>query len=419
MEKKCILKKILSLLIVSSLVVLILPAVSSCTPELTFGDVTVCEEIDSETSAPVNPKNDFEIEVKKICAAIEISGVNAEDNWNFKWKNKDTGEIIADLGDKYSKEEEGYLEGFCSSELVPKGEENIIAEPGNYVIEFYHNGELKGSADLKIKTPEVKIIDVTLANEVSESYEPVNPTEQFNPTDIFHACVKMNYMIEGNVLNAKWYSDEDQLLDETQFDITENYYGPSYIDFSFPNENLWPSGDYRVEIYLNKSLNGKYDFEVVEAEVAFGNEYASDEYKFSINYPDGWAATEGEIDNGIQIDFSPASDDMNIGMSMIISNEEYSKDQSSELADEISGEVTSSNNWQQVNKTESDLQLGEVSYNEVFYEYEDSENNSWGMALSFIAQNNKLYLFMGLADADSGDLAEVVYYGMLETLTFK
>jgi len=138
MAKKYILKKILSLLIVFSLVVFILPAVSSCTPELTFGDVTICEKIDSETSAPVNPKDEFEIEAKKICAAIEISGVNAEDNWNFKWKNKDTGEIIADLGGKYSKEEEeGYLEGFCSSELVPKEEGYIIAEPGNYIVEFH------------------------------------------------------------------------------------------------------------------------------------------------------------------------------------------------------------------------------------------------------------------------------------------
>jgi len=212
---------------------------------------------------------------------------------------------------------------------------------------------------------------------------------------------------------------EDRLINENRYDISENYYEPGYVTFNIFNEDPWPPGNYSVEIYLNKALHGKYDFEVIKAEVVFENIYENDEYMFSMHYPDDWEYEEAEIDDGVRVDFLPPREEINIIISVMLLDEKYSGDQILKLADKISDEASSSNNWKQVDKVEKNKQLGEISYNEVSYKYTDNKEDGWVMTLSFITQNNKLYLFMGLTDAESEDLAEEIYYGMLDTLTFK
>jgi len=88
-------------------------------------------------------------------------------------------------------------------------------------VAFYHNDELKGSAVFKIKVPETKIIEVILANEVSEEMEPARTANQFNHLDVIYACVKLNYLIEGNTLDSKWYFEEERLINENRYDISE------------------------------------------------------------------------------------------------------------------------------------------------------------------------------------------------------
>jgi len=419
MAKGYIFKRVLAFLILFCFIASILIAVLSCAPEPAFEELIVCEEIDSKTFAPVAQKDEFDVGVKVIYAVTKVSGVRASDSWRYIWKNIDSGEIISDLTGKYSSKETGYLEGYFSSCIHLREGGYIIAEPGDYRVAFYHNDELKGSAVFKIKVPETKIIEVILANEVSEEMEPARTANQFNHLDVIYACVKLNYLIEGNTLDSKWYFEEDRLINENRYDISENYYEPGYVTFNIFNEDPWPPGNYSVEIYLNKALHGKYDFEVIKAEVVFENIYENDEYMFSMHYPDDWEYEEAEIDDGVRVDFLPPREEINIIISVMLLDEKYSGNQILKLADKISDEASSSNNWKQVDKVEKNKQLGEISYNEVSYKYTDNKEDGWVMTLSFITQNNKLYLFMGLTDAESEDLAEEIYYGMLDTLTFK
>jgi len=419
MAKGYIFKRVPAFLILFYFTVPILLFASSCAPEPAFEEITVCEDLDSKTFAPVTQKDEFDIDAEIIYAVIKVSGVRASDSWRYIWKNIDSGEIISDLTDKYLSKETGYLEGYFSSCVCLREGGYIVAEPGDYNVEFYHNDELKGSVTFKIKIPETKIIEVTLASEVNEEMEPANTASQFNPLDVIYACVKLNYLIEGNTLSSKWYSEEDGLINKTLYDIGENYYEPGYVAFNIFNEDPWPPGNYSVEIYLNKSLHGKYDFEVIKAEVVFGNIYENDGYMFLMHYPDDWEYEEAEIDDGARIDFLPPREEINIVISMMLLDEKYSENQILKLADKISDEASSSNNWKQVDKVETSKQLGEISYNEVSYKYVDNKEDGWFMTLSFITQNNKLYLFMGLTDTESEGLAEEVYCGMLDTITFK
>jgi len=87
-----------------------------------------------------------------------ISDVNSQDNYRFTWKNKETQEIIGEQSDNYSTEEGGSLEGYVSSWLVPEKEGYVIAQPVDYVVEFFHNGNLESSAEFKILAP-VEIVE--------------------------------------------------------------------------------------------------------------------------------------------------------------------------------------------------------------------------------------------------------------------
>ncbi len=153
MTKKIFLKS--SLIIITSLLIIIsfIPFISSCTPKPKFGDLNICSEVDSETYAPIVNKDEFDINAEIIFATIMISDVNSQDNYRFTWKNKEIQEIIGEQSDKYSTEESGSLEGYISSWLVPEMEGYIIAEPGNYIVDFFHNGNLESSAEFKILAP--------------------------------------------------------------------------------------------------------------------------------------------------------------------------------------------------------------------------------------------------------------------------
>ena len=61
------------------------------TMEPTFGEIIICEEINIKTGAPINPKNEFGIDVNQICVAIELFHIKGADTYCFKCKNENTG----------------------------------------------------------------------------------------------------------------------------------------------------------------------------------------------------------------------------------------------------------------------------------------------------------------------------------------
>ncbi|MFA5015358.1 MAG: hypothetical protein WC549_07450 [Actinomycetota bacterium] len=400
--------------------------VSSCTRQPDFGDLIICSEIDPVTFFPLDTMNNFDIEVQKIFAAIEVSGIKAEDIWKFIWVNEDSEEVIAQPTDRYSNENSGYISGYLSNYVTPGEEGGIIGEPGNYRVEFYHNDRLISSADFTIEYPEMELIDVALSNEIDEAGQPAAVRESFYPDDIIYTCLKLNCQIKGETAGVRWYLGEDELLGEKEITIDTDYYLPRYIIFEITNDKLWPIGGYRIEVFGSSLLEREYRYEITEEEIPdatfnSGNIYENESYGFSILGPDGWGLEDNESNKGLEINFIPDSENINVVINMRVLKENYapSEDQYSDFAEELLKEVVEPGEASEIEKAESSGEINEIIYRQINYRYPGEDNDGWDGSIIFINQDDMLYLLIKFSDIYYGTFADNVLRSMLESLSFK
>ena len=81
--------------------------------------------------------------------------------------------------------------------------------------------------------------------------------------EIFYAQVDLQNAPDDTVLKAVWTAVEAQDTDPNLY-ITETEFtsGSDLIHFNLSNDNLWPTGTYKVEIYLNGTLAETIEFSV-------------------------------------------------------------------------------------------------------------------------------------------------------------
>ncbi|MBC8390839.1 MAG: hypothetical protein H8E13_22665 [Actinobacteria bacterium] len=402
------------LVISLSIVVMLglIPFTTSCAPELSFRDLVICEDINQDTFEPVNAKNEFDIKAKNICACIEYFGVKGGDSYRFNWINTDTGEDTLDKTGEYAEGESGYFDGcaYSSSSLSGDG---INIPPGNYKVDFYHNGELMKTANFIVKKPEVKISEVSLANQVGEDFAPINKTQQFSPTEIIYACIRINYFILGNSLKAKWYDNNGNLIVETVADMDEDLYEPMWADFSFEGEDgyLLPGG-YNVEIYLNDNLYGTYDFEII-------NTYSNDKYGVLFAVPDNWTYTEIDDADSLEVNLVAPSEDLPVAfLFMVSSTGDYPpKEQLPEFADEMNSEIAVDNNWELIDTEGEELVSNHgIPYRDFVYIYNDPDNNEWATVTAFFENNNRLYVLFTTVRSDYYNIGQPIYYSIIDSL---
>ncbi len=115
-----------------------------------FGEIEISSEIDKQTFKPLTIKDEFETGFREVFATIYVSGVSLDDEFSFKWKEAGADEYIIDFKFRYFFTE-GYMPNYIS---VPEEEsiENykIFNEPGDYIVEFYHNDEFIDDAGFKV-----------------------------------------------------------------------------------------------------------------------------------------------------------------------------------------------------------------------------------------------------------------------------
>lgn len=426
-------KSLKRFLIISLLIVFISASTSftiSCTPELSFGELVVCGDINQETYEPLDHKDKFDIGTEKIYATIDYYGVKGDDNYRYSWLNMDTGENILEKTLKYSEGESGYFEGYAMSYMGTNNEVKVIP-PGNYKIEFYHNGELKETANFMVEKPEVEILEVSLTNEVDKNYTPVNETQQFISTEIIYACVKVNYYISGNNLKAKWYDSNGNLVIETLHPLDVDLFEPSWIAFTLTVEGREiPADSYKVEIYLNDSLYNTYNFEVSNAHQAesggefftSGNIYSNEKYGVSFAVPDNWVFTESEDDFGLSVNLAEQSGNLPVGILFTASfSDDYPPaEEYRGFADEVISPLANDNNLElmETREQESITKKG-VKYNEFVYLFKDAGGTEWAAVIAF-SENNGIFnmLFVTAIDDYYFQTAESIYFGVLESLEF-
>jgi hypothetical protein len=91
-------------------------------------------------------------------------------------------------------------------------------------------------------------------------------TTVFEPQDIFYAIVKLSNAPNDTTVKATWTAVDVAGTDpNTYLDETELTQGDGTLNFNLSNDNLWPAGKYKVDLYLNDKLDRTLDFEVAGA----------------------------------------------------------------------------------------------------------------------------------------------------------
>ncbi|MDD3818595.1 MAG: hypothetical protein PHG41_01990 [Actinomycetota bacterium] len=398
----------------------------SCTKEPLFGELTVCGKIDGTTFAPLEIKDSFSIDKDKIFAVVEVSGAKTGDTWKFVWTNEDTEEIIAESTGKFSESRWGYVEGYLSNCLTQSDDSDIIGEPGNYRVDFYYNEQLIKSAYFIIEVPSTKIIGVILSRRIDESGQPLDVTKNFYPDDAIYAMVGLNYQIDGETVGIKWYKGESELIGEEEFNIDKNNYIPGYITFKIVNDQLWPIGSYKIEVYHNGVLEDSFYFNIVKKDipdVTFNdnNIYKTEKFNFSISYPDGWDYKEEESDRGLEVIFRPVllPEGVNVTININVLRKGYypSRKEYYNFSKRVLEEAIDLTNNIEIKTEESTIEINGINYDKISYHYLLDSGKSWYIDFVFLNENDLLYLPVKISDVYYKEFSDRLFDFMLQSLS--
>jgi hypothetical protein len=88
-------------------------------------------------------------------------------------------------------------------------------------------------------------------------------TDVFDPSDTFYCVVDLQSAPDDTTVRAVWTAvnaegvDANTLIDETTLTT-----GSSNLQFELSNTDLWPAGQYKVDLYLNDELDRTVEFSV-------------------------------------------------------------------------------------------------------------------------------------------------------------
>ncbi len=94
-----------------------------------------------------------------------------------------------------------------------------------------------------------------------------NVTSTFSPTDVMYAVAELENAPQGTAVIAKWVAvnvtntEAGFEFQKQTLDITDKSFSGT-IYFQLANADGWPTGVYRVDIYLNDTLSQSLEFHV-------------------------------------------------------------------------------------------------------------------------------------------------------------
>lgn len=99
--------------------------------------------------------------------------------------------------------------------------------------------------------------------QMAHDEEGTQPTSIFAPSDIFYVNVDLQNAPDGTLIKAVWTAvdvegvDANMLIDETELKS-----GSNKLHFQLSNSQSWPTGKYKVDLYLNDKLERTVEFQV-------------------------------------------------------------------------------------------------------------------------------------------------------------
>lgn len=125
---------------------------------------------------------------------------------------------------------------------------------GAYKVELFLNGSPITTLEFDIQAAQTSAADYV--RNVYMTNDPTNDIGMvtFTPTDIFYCIVETADAPEGSVFRIEWIAaqvegtDPDYVIDEAEYIQAGN----GTITFSLGNDQPWPTGSYRIELYVNE-----------------------------------------------------------------------------------------------------------------------------------------------------------------------
>lgn len=88
-------------------------------------------------------------------------------------------------------------------------------------------------------------------------------TTAFSQNDVFNLLVTLSNAPDDTVTKAVWYAaDAEGLQKDYKIDEAEFTSGDQQVTFDLSNDQPWPVGKYKVELFLNDKLNQTLEFSV-------------------------------------------------------------------------------------------------------------------------------------------------------------
>lgn len=94
-----------------------------------------------------------------------------------------------------------------------------------------------------------------------------NETTTYSPTDVFYAVADLANAPQGTQVEARWIAvnaadtEPNQEFQTQTLDITEERFNGT-IYFQLSSDAAWPTGQYRVDMYLDGTLVESAEFSV-------------------------------------------------------------------------------------------------------------------------------------------------------------
>lgn len=244
-----------------------------------FGELFVCKDIDERTLAPLNISNQFKAGQRSIYASIYVYGVNQEDGYSFKIRDKNTDEEIIDYGSKYFSLD-GYYVGYVPLMIKIAEEDNIadyrlLGEVGEFEVEYYHNDYLVDEAEFEMLVTPIEIIDHIIFETFDEenfSHVNINTEYDYNTQQLISGVylkgtIKENdrfiFHLVDNKFNEIIKKYEGNYSDLISYEYIDKYLY-FYLFGTISDEDVViDPGNYRVDFYHNNDLVSTVDFNII------------------------------------------------------------------------------------------------------------------------------------------------------------
>ncbi len=356
-------------------------------------------------------QEEFNIDTRHIYATIEVFNVPSADTWKFRWVDSEGEMVLAESSGRYMEREKQYISGYFASLLKADSESNIIAVPGIYRVEYYHNQALIDSAEFIIKVPQIKVLEAELASSINSDGSADGARDHFMVGEDVFLSLKLNSFIEGSSLQVFWFSEQRE-LGRALIEIEHNQFQPVYQVIKLSEEVL-PPGDYEAEVHINGAYNLSLEFNI-ELDTKTLEVFSDDIHHFSLKYPSWFEVSESITEESFHLKFSPQDFESNILMGLWVVGADTMPDADGwpGFADEVILKEM---------QNEYGLELIEESEQEgiYIYRYVGLNGEEWKLLLSFEDMEDSIYIFLGLADSYYAPPMQKIYSILIDSIEFE